>query len=137
MGEIRPFILDGWTIEGLLGHIWLHGGVIHLLGNMLFLWIFGNAVCAKIGNIRYLPIYLGLGVIAGISHLIFVGGSVVGASGAIYGIVGMYLVFFPENEITCYLVFFFPLLIRPYIKEFCMSSIWIILFWVVLTYGEQ
>ena len=127
--QIRPFILNGWTIKGLLGHIWLHGGVLHLLGNMLFLWIFGNAVCAKIGNIRYLLIYLGLGIIAGITHLIFTGGSVLGASGAIYGIVGMYLAFFPENEITCYFVMWFFL--NPYAKEFCVSSIWMILFWVV------
>jgi membrane associated rhomboid family serine protease len=127
MGKIRPFILNGWTIKGLFGHIWLHGDIIHLLGNMLFLWIFGNAVCAKIGNVRYLPIYLGLGFIAGISHLVFTGGSVLGASGAIYGIVGMYLVFFPENEITCY--YAFPSLFTA--KEFCVSSIWMILFWVV------
>ena len=123
--KIRPFILSGWTIKGLFGHMWLHGGIVHLFGNMLFLWIFGNAVCAKIGNIRYLPIYLGLGVIAGISHLIFAGGNAIGASGAIYGIVGMYLVFFPENDISCYLVlpFFF-------VREICLSSIWMILFWV-------
>jgi membrane associated rhomboid family serine protease len=126
-GKVRPFILNGWKIKGLFGHIWLHGGILHLLGNMLFLWIFGNAVCAKIGNFRYLPIYLGLGVIAGIAHLVFTGGNAIGASGAIYGIVGMYLVFFPENEITCYFVvpFFFAA------KEFCVSSIWMILFWVV------
>jgi membrane associated rhomboid family serine protease len=123
--KIRPFILSGWTIKGLLGHMWLHGGLVHLFGNMLFLWIFGNAVCAKIGNIRYLPIYLGLGVIAGISHLVFTGGNALGASGAIYGIVGMYLVFFPENEITCYLVI--PFL---FVKEICVSSIWMIFFWV-------
>lgn len=123
--KIRPFVLSGWTIKGLFGHMWLHGGIVHLLGNMLFLWIFGNAVCAKIGNFRYLPIYLGLGVIAGISHLIFAGGNALGASGAIYGIVGMYLVFFPENEITCFL--FVPFL---FVKDICVSSIWIILFWV-------
>jgi hypothetical protein len=74
-------------------------------------------------------IYLGLGIIAGITHLIFTGGSVLGASGAIYGIVGMYLAFFPENEITCYFVMWFFL--NPYAKEFCISSIWMILFWVV------
>lgn len=127
-GKIRPFILNGWTIKGLFGHMWLHGNIIHLLGNMLFLWIFGNAVCAKIGNFRYLPIYLSLGVIAGISHLVFTGGNALGASGAIYGIVGMYLVFFPENEITCYISFWF--LLSPYIKELTVSSIWMILFWV-------
>jgi membrane associated rhomboid family serine protease len=125
--KIRPFILNGWGIKGLFGHIWLHGGYLHLLGNMLFLWIFGNAVCAKIGNFCYLPIYLGLGVIAGITHLVFTGGNAIGASGAINGVVGMYLVFFPENEITCYFVA--PFLLG--IKEFSVSSIWMILFWLV------
>ncbi len=127
-GKIRPFFLNGWTIKGLLGHMWLHGGFIHLFGNMLFLWIFGNAVCAKIGNISYLFIYLGLGIIAGVSHLVFTGGNALGASGAVYGIVGMYLAFFPENEITCYFVMW--LMLSPCVKEFCISSIWLILFWV-------
>jgi membrane associated rhomboid family serine protease len=127
-GKIRPFILNGWEIKGLFGYIWLHGGILHLLGNMLFLWIFGNAVCAKIGNLSYLPIYLGLGLISGIAHLVFTGGSMLGASGAINGIVGMYLVFFPTNDITCYFVFLFFL--RPIIKEFTLSSIWMVLFWL-------
>lgn len=129
-GKVRPFILNGWHLNGLFGHIWLHEGIIHLLGNLLFLWIFGNAVCAKIGNLKYLFFYLGLGVVAAASHLIFTGGSALGASGAINGIVGMFLVFFPENEITCYFVFFFPLLVRPYAKEFCLSSMWVILLWL-------
>jgi membrane associated rhomboid family serine protease len=124
-GEIRPYILDGLTLKGLFGHMWLHGGIIHLLGNMLFLWIFGNAICAKIGNLCYIPVYIGMGLIAGISHLVFVGGSMLGASGAINGIVGMFLVLFPQNEITCYLVFF------PYIRGFNVSSAWMILFWLV------
>ena len=108
LGEIRPYILDGFALKGLFGYMWLHGGILHLLGNMLFLWIFGNAVCAKIGNLRYIPAYLGLGIVAGISHLIFTGGSSLGASGAINGIVGMFLVFFPQNEITCYWIFSRP-----------------------------
>jgi membrane associated rhomboid family serine protease len=129
-GKVRPFILNGWDLKGFFGHIWLHGGILHLVGNMLFLWIFGNAVCAKIGNFRYLPIYLGLGLISGFSQLVFSGQGGIGASGAINGVVGMFLVFFPQNEITCYLIFFFPLLVRPYCKEFCMSSYWMILFWL-------
>ncbi|MBW8038821.1 MAG: rhomboid family intramembrane serine protease [Planctomycetes bacterium] len=126
--KVRPFILDRFQLKGLFGHIWLHGGIIHLLGNLLFLWIFGNAVCAKIGNVAYLPIYIVLGVLAGIAHLVFQGGAVLGASGAIMGIVGIYLVFFPENEITCYFIFIFFL--RPIIREFTLSSYWMILFWL-------
>ncbi len=125
------FVLDGFSLKGLLGHMWLHGGIIHILGNMLFLWIFGNAVCAKVGNVLYAGIYLLLGIIAGASHLVFQGGPAIGASGAINGIVGMYLVFFAQNEITCLFVFFLPLLLRPYAKTFSISSYWMILFWLV------
>jgi membrane associated rhomboid family serine protease len=122
-GEIKPYMLDGLTLKGLFGHMWLHAGIVHLLGNMLFLWIFGNAVCAKIGNLRYIPVYIGMGLIAAFSHLIFVGGSMLGASGAINGIVGMFLVLFPQNEITCYFVYFA-------VKQFNVSSGWVILFWL-------
>jgi hypothetical protein len=108
--------------------MWLHGGIMHLLGNMLFLWIFGNAICAKIGNIRYIGAYIGLGLLAGISHLVFAGGSVLGASGAINGIVGMFLVLFPQNEITCYWIFF---MFGGFAKEINVSSAWMILFWLV------
>jgi membrane associated rhomboid family serine protease len=121
--RIRPFVLDGWTLKGLFGHMWLHAGFFHLIGNLIFLWVFGNAVCSKLGNVLYLPVYVGLGLIAAVSHLILVGKSAVGASGAINGIVGMYLVFFPENTISCFYLFFF----RPIF--FNISGYWLILFW--------
>lgn len=126
--DVQPFVLDGYSIKGLLGHVWLHGGVIHLLGNLLFLWVFGNAVCSKIGNMAYFPIYILLGILAGLGQLAFDGGAAIGASGAIMGVVGMYLVFFPVNEITCYFVFLF--ILRPIVQEFTLSSFWMILFWV-------
>ncbi len=99
---LYSFVLDGWGIKGLFGYMWLHGGILHLIGNLIFLWLFGNAVCSKIGNVFYLPVYVGLGLIAATSHLIFSDGRAVGASGAINGIVGMYLVFFPENSMSCF-----------------------------------
>ncbi len=126
-GPMVQFILNGWEIKGLLGHMWLHGGIFHLLGNLLFLWIFGNAVCSKIGNLMYLPMYIVLGLLAAISHLLFQGGAMIGASGAINGIVGMFLIFFPQNDITCYFLFF--LSYRPIIRQFTISSYWMILFW--------
>jgi membrane associated rhomboid family serine protease len=132
--KVRPFVLDGWRIEGLLGHMWLHGGIIHLIGNLLFLWIFGNAVCAKIGNFFYLLIYIVVGLLAGIAHLVFQGGPAIGASGAIMGVVGIYLMFFPKNDITCYFVFFAGF--SPFIREFTVSSFWMILFWLAFdVYG--
>jgi len=96
--------LYGFSGKGIFTHIWLHADLLHLLGNLLFLWIFGNAVCAKIGNILYVLIYIILGMFAGVVYLIFSDTPMLGASGAITGIVGMYLVFFPTNAITCYLL---------------------------------
>jgi membrane associated rhomboid family serine protease len=126
---LNKLVLDGYSLEGLFGHMWLHGGIVHLAGNMLFLWIFGNAVCSKLGNVFYLPIYLLLGIFAAVCHLVFQGGWAMGASGAVNGIVGLYLVLFPQNNITCY--FFMLLIYRPYWKEFTLSSYWMILFWLV------
>ena len=117
------YMLKGWGIKGLFGYMWLHSGPIHLIGNLIFLWLFGNAVCSKIGNLYYLPVYVVLGVFAAVSHLLFSGGSAVGASGAINGLVGMYLAFFPENEISC----FFFLIFYPI--RFSVRSFWMILLW--------
>jgi len=117
------YLLDGLSIKGLFGHMWLHGGLWHLIGNLIFLWLFGNAVCSKIGNLYYLPVYIFLGLVAGISHLLFSDVPILGASGAINGVVGMYLVFFPENSISC----FFFLLFRP--VWFTVRSFWMILMW--------
>jgi membrane associated rhomboid family serine protease/predicted RNA-binding Zn-ribbon protein involved in translation (DUF1610 family) len=124
-GITDEWMLQRWRLQGLLGYMWLHGGLLHLIGNMWFLWIFGNAVCAKVGNLVYLPLYVLLGIAAGITHLLTGAGPVIGASGAINGIVGVYLVLFYANDITCYFLFL-PFLIR----QFDVSSFWMILFWL-------
>ncbi|MHC4169804.1 MAG: rhomboid family intramembrane serine protease [Planctomycetota bacterium] len=127
--------LDGWGIRGLLGSIWLHGGLLHLLGNCLYLWVFGNAVCSKLGNLGYLPAYVALGVAGGIGHLLFAGGPAVGASGAISGLIGMHLVLFPENAISCVFWWIF-LPHRP--AWFSFRSFWFILPWFALNiYGAM
>ncbi len=126
-GITGELMLNGWGLKGLFGHIWLHGGVFHLIGNMFFLWLFGNAVCAKLGNLKYLLLYVLLGVAAGVAHLLFSSGPALGASGAINGVVGMYLVLFYENEITCLFAFWF---IVPYVRWYDVSGIWLILFWL-------
>lgn len=123
-GPMGRFILDGWGIEGLLGHMWLHINIICMIGSLVFLWPFGNAVCSKIGNGVYLPIYVVLGLLAGVSHLILGGGPAVGASAAISGIVGMYLVFFPENLISCFFLV-------PHPVTFSISGFWVIFLWFV------
>jgi membrane associated rhomboid family serine protease len=129
------YSLDGWGIRGLLGSIWLHGGIMHLIWNSLYLWLFGNAVCSKLGNLRYLPVYLLLGVAGGIGHLLFSGGRAAGASGAISGLIGMHLVFFPENSLSCFFCWIF-LPHRP--VWFSVRSFWLILLWFVLNiYGAM
>jgi membrane associated rhomboid family serine protease len=125
MGWVGEYMLDGFGLRGLFGHMWLHGGIIHLLGNLLFLWIFGNSVCAKVGNRIYFPLYVLFGLVSAVSHLLFTGGPMLGASGAINGVVGMFLVFFPENDITCWFTFLFV-----YWRRFTLSSYWMILFWL-------
>ncbi|OHB68828.1 MAG: hypothetical protein A2Y77_11675 [Planctomycetes bacterium RBG_13_62_9] len=128
-GITGELMLRGWSLKGLFGYMWLHANLLHLLGNMWFLWIFGNAVCSKLGNIRYLPLYILLGVFAGVAHLLLSPGSVIGASGAINGIVGMYLFLFYENEITCLFVVW--LIVPLYVRSFEISSVWMILFWLL------
>ncbi|MHC4424965.1 MAG: rhomboid family intramembrane serine protease [Planctomycetota bacterium] len=125
--------LDGWGIKGLLGSMWLHGGPMHLMWNSLYLWLFGNAVCSKLGNLRYLPVYIVFGVAGGIGHLLFDGEPALGASGAISGLIGMHLVFFPENSISCFFCWIF-LPHRP--VWFSLRSFWLILIWFALNiYG--
>src|SRR5438552_16812297 len=80
--------LGGPSALGIVGHVLVHANVIHLLGNMLFLWLFGNAVCAKVGNLAYPLIYFGLAALVGLADQLVDPRPAVGASGAINGIVG-------------------------------------------------
>lgn len=117
--------LDGWGPVGMVGHVFLHGGIMHLFGNMLFLWTFGNAVCAKMGNGVYVGVFFLLAFLAGAFHNLFDGGPAIGASGAINGVVGLFLVYFPRNDVQC----FWTIILRQ--GTFSISSGWMILFWLV------
>ena len=120
---VQAFVLTGWSPVRLLGYLFLHVGWMHLIGNLVFLWVFGNAVCAKAGNLRYPFCYLGLGMVAAGVHLLCDGQAAVGASGAINGIIGMFLVWYPLNDVSCFAWFF-----RPF--TFSVSSYWMILLWL-------
>jgi membrane associated rhomboid family serine protease len=90
----------------LLSSIFMHGGWLHLGGNMLFLWIFGDNVEHRIGHVPYLVFYLVAGVIASFAQILVNTDSVIptlGASGAISGVLGAYLVLFPTNRVTVFL----------------------------------
>ena len=82
--------------------MFLHGGWMHLGGNMLYLWIFGDNIERAMGSARFLVFYLVCGIAAGLAHIAFSGGSTipsVGASGAISGVLGGYLLLFPQNRV--------------------------------------
>ena len=89
--------------------MFLHGGFMHLAGNMLFLWIYGDNVEHRLGRWRYLAAYLGTGVLATLSHAVLDLGSalpMVGASGAVSGVLGFYFVWFPRNRVRLWIMLF-------------------------------
>jgi len=93
----------------LLSSMFMHGGWLHIAGNLLFLWIFGDNVEHRIGHIPYLIFYLVAGVIASLAQILIDTDSIIptlGASGAISGVLGAYLVMFPTNRVTVFMLRF-------------------------------
>ena len=90
-----------------VSYAFLHGGFLHIFFNMFFLYLFGNNVNDKLGNIGYLCFYLAGGVFSGIGHSLFSPANVIGASGAVAAVTGAYLVLFPQTLITVLYWFFF------------------------------
>ncbi|MBD2344154.1 rhomboid family intramembrane serine protease [Anabaena subtropica] len=98
-GLSNPLIPEWLT---LVTSQFLHGGFLHLAGNMLFLWVFGNNIEDKLGHIKYLIFYLLCGVLAALSQWFFSQNSTIpalGASGAIAGVLGAYIFRFPKSQI--------------------------------------
>ncbi|MBK5305215.1 MAG: rhomboid family intramembrane serine protease [Frankiaceae bacterium] len=121
--EKSPFL-------SVLTAMFLHGGWLHLLGNLLFLYVFGNNVEDRLGRLTYLLFYLGCGYAATYGFSLFQAGStepLVGASGAIAGVLGAYIVLFPRAKVWSLLTFFFFLPVR--------LPAWLVLgTWFVLQY---
>jgi membrane associated rhomboid family serine protease len=117
LGEILKtrLMLDPRNLEPIqfFTYQFLHGDFIHLLGNMVFLWVFGNSVNSKMGNLAYLLFYLAGGVFAGVGFSIGGDSPCMGASGAVAAVTTAYLVLFPMSEITTfYWIFFYVGLMR-------------------------
>jgi membrane associated rhomboid family serine protease len=101
----------------LFSSLFLHGSWLHLAGNMLFLWIFGDNVEHRLGSVRYLLAYLAAGVAATVFFAVFVPDSqvpLVGASGAISGVLGFYFLWFPRNRVKTF-VFLFPFIMTTFL----------------------
>lgn len=113
----------------LITSMFMHGGFAHLGGNMLYLWVFGDNLEDRLGHLRYLIFYLLCGIIASLSHVftdyLFGENHLIpslGASGAISGVMGGYLMLFPTRRVTVFIVFLF---IR--IPAFIVLGAWILL----------
>ena len=93
-----------------LASMFLHGGPIHLFGNMWFLWIFGNNIEEAFGRAGYLALYLGTGLAATLGFILFNSDStlpLIGASGAVAGVLGAYAVLFPNHRVLSLVLFIF------------------------------
>ncbi|MEC4806700.1 MAG: rhomboid family intramembrane serine protease [Jaaginema sp. PMC 1079.18] len=104
----------------------LHGGFLHLGGNMLFLWIFGNNIEDKLGHLKYIIFYLSCGIFAALAQYIFAINSTVptiGASGAIAGVMGAYIIRFPKAKILTLIPLGF------FITTFRIPAVFFLGFW--------
>ena len=119
-----------------LTYQFLHAGLLHVGGNMLFLYIFGNNVNDKMGNLGYLAFYLAGGVVAGAAYVMTEQGPapIIGASGSIAAVTGAYLILFPRSHVSIFYWFLF-------LGRFELQALWFIaLFFaqdVLLSHGGQ
>ena len=115
----------------LLTSMFLHGGFLHIAGNMLYLWIFGNNVEDAMGRLRFIVFYFLCGVIAAYSHALANASSTVpmiGASGAISGVLGAYLMLYPRARVLTLVAFGF------YVRTVQLPAMFVLGFWFVLQF---
>jgi membrane associated rhomboid family serine protease len=126
-----PYKILGGDIFSAVSSMFLHGGIAHLIGNMLFLFVFGDNIEDKFGRIKYVLIYIGWGLAAALAHSFYAmstgGGEIpaIGASGAVSGVLGAYLVLFPRAKIFTVIAAFFITTVR-------IPAIAYIPFWFVM-----
>ena len=114
-----------------LTSMFLHGGWLHLAGNMLYLWIFGDNIEEKLGHARYLGFYVICGLVAGALHVFVDPASTiptVGASGAISGVLGAYLLMFPRARVLTVIPIFF------FIQLAELPALFVLGFWFVIQF---
>lgn len=105
---IQTAVSPGWLT--IFTSMFMHGGIMHIAGNMLYLWIFGDNIEQALGKVKFLVFYLVVGLAAAIAHILSGPGSAVptlGASGAIAGVMGGYILLFPSANVKCLVPFGF------------------------------
>lgn len=125
-GMVPSHVMLGEDWEGIVTSMFLHAGWMHLIGNMLFLWIFGDNLEDALGHAKYLGFYLACGIAAALIQFMadpFSPIPMVGASGAIAGVLGGYLLMFPKARVDIFLFFliFFRIIAVP---AWIMLGLW-------------
>jgi membrane associated rhomboid family serine protease len=136
-GAIPHYLMTFQTIQpihpvtSIFSSMFMHGSLLHLGTNMLFLWIFGNNIEDQLGHVRFIIFYLLCGIIAAYSHALSGPSSLIpmiGASGAVSGVLGAYLLLFPKARVhtLIFLGFFIQVLRLP--------AVFVIGFWIVIQF---
>ena len=128
-GAIPSHIVELKSLETLLTSMFLHGGFLHLGGNMLYLWIFGDNIEGYLGHSRFLMFYLLCGLVAVFTHIFLSGISeipMVGASGAVSGLLGAYLVKYPKARVLVVIPIVWFLTIRK-IPAYIVLGFWFVM----------
>ena len=126
IGSFDRLVLRGFNTN-LLSYGFLHSSWFHVIGNMFYLWVFGSVVCSVVGNASYPALYLSLIVLSGVFHLIFSGAPVVGASGAVNGIIGFYFFLFPQSQIKCFWLNIYSYRTAFYFKAYLLIGFWFLM----------
>jgi membrane associated rhomboid family serine protease len=126
-GYVPGLGLPAWAT--LISSMFLHASILHIAGNMLYLWIFGNNIEEAMGNVKFALFYLICGTAAGMTMVLMDPGSrtpIVGASGAISGVLGAYILLFPRARVHVIVpvgIIFYPFRIR---------AVWVVGFWFAI-----
>jgi rhomboid family protein len=140
-GAVPNVILSGQNLASLFTSMFMHGSVAHLLGNMFFLYVFGDNLEGRFGHYKYLLIYLVWGIIASFVQSIYAvstgSGNVpaIGASGAISGVLAAYLIFFPRAKIQTIIFAFFITTVR--IPALAFIPFWFIMQLIFALIGQS
>ncbi len=127
----RFWITGNWIgdLLTIVISMFLHGGLLHIGSNMLYLWIFGDNIEDRLGHGRYLLFYLACGFVATLAHAVFSPGSrvpAIGASGAIAGVLGAYLILFPHARVLTLIPIFFFITLRE-LPAVILLGLWFVL----------
>ncbi len=115
--------------QTLISSMFIHGGVLHIVGNMLYLWIFGDNIESAFGHIRFLMMYVFFGVVGTLAHALSGPGStvpMVGASGAVAGVLGAYILLYPRARVLTVIFFGF------FVRLIWIPAVWVLGLWIVL-----